>query len=121
MLGTSVVPNPKSYNPLRKISAGSRLDPSSLIKKIVVTSQNCLQKELENELCTRLHKSAKIDYQMANLLRLDAFLFIQVRTPNSPPKLKELGCLKLEITTALLELLGRPLESSMWWICTPSY
>jgi len=52
---------------------------------------------------------------MANLLRPEAFLFIQVRTPNSPPKIKELGFLKLEITAAPLELLGYPLESLMWW------
>ena len=58
-----------------------------IYKKITVTSQNCLQKELENELSTKLHKSAKIYYEMANLLRLEAFLFIQVRTPNSPSKL----------------------------------
>ncbi len=64
---------------------------------------------------TTLHKSAKINYEMANLLRLEAFLFIQVRTPNSAPKLKELGCLKLEITTVPFELLGCLLESSMWW------
>jgi len=56
-------------------------------KKIIVTSQNSLQKELENELSTTLHNSVKIDYEMANLLKLEAFLFIQVRTPNSPPKL----------------------------------
>jgi len=33
VLGTWVGPNPKSYNPLGKISAGSKLDSSSLIKK----------------------------------------------------------------------------------------
>jgi len=48
-------PNPMSYNPLGNISAGSKLDSSLLIKNIIVTSQNCLQKELENELITRLH------------------------------------------------------------------
>jgi len=37
-----------------------------------------------------------------------------VGTPNSPPKLKELGCLELKITAALLDLLGCPLESLMW-------
>lgn len=57
----------------------------------------------------------KIDYEMANLLRPEAFLFIQVRTLNSPLKVKELGCLKLEITVAPLELLGCPLESLMSW------
>lgn len=51
---------------------------------------------------------------MANLLTLEAFLFIQMGTPNSPPKLKELGCLELKITTTLLDLLGYPLESSLW-------
>lgn len=55
VLGTWVGPNPKSYSPLGKIIAGSKLDSSSLKKKIIVTSQNCLQKELENELSTRLH------------------------------------------------------------------
>ena len=85
-----------------------------MIKKKIVTSQNCLQKELENELSTRPHKSAKIDYEMANLLRPEALLFIQVGTPNSPPKLKELGCLELKITTTLLDLFDCPLESSMW-------
>jgi len=35
-------------------------------------------------------------------------------TPNSSPKIKELGCLELKITTTLLDLLGYPLESSMW-------
>jgi len=61
-----------------------------------------------------LHKSAKIYYEIANLLRLEAFLFIQVGTPNNPPKLKELGCLELKIIAALLDLLDCPLESSMW-------
>ena len=84
-----------------------------IYQKITVTSQNCLQKELENEMSTKLHKSAKIYYEMANLLRLEAFLFIQC-TPNSPPKLKERGCLKLKITVALLDLLSCPLESSLW-------
>ncbi len=51
---------------------------------------------------------------MANLLRLEAFLFIQVGTPKSPPKLKELGCLELKIIATLLDLLDYPLESSMW-------
>ena len=36
-------------------------------QKIVVTSQNCLQKEIENELSTKLHKSVKIYYEMANI------------------------------------------------------
>ena len=56
-------------------------------KKIAFTSQNCLQKELENELSTRLQKSVKIYYEMDNLLRLEALLFIEVGTPNNPPKL----------------------------------
>lgn len=51
---------------------------------------------------------------MANLPRLEALLCIQLETPNNPPKLKELGYLKLEIIAALLDLLGYPLESSMW-------
>ena len=64
-----------------------------IYQKIVVTSQNCLQKELESELSTMLQKSAKIYKELDNLLRLEAFLFIQVGTPNNPPKLKELGYL----------------------------
>jgi len=38
-----------------------------IYQKVEVTSQNCLQKELENELSTRLHKSEKIYYEMANI------------------------------------------------------
>ena len=35
-------------------------------------------------------------------------------TPNSTPKIKELGFLELKIITVLLDLVGCPLESSMW-------
>ena len=37
-----------------------------------------------------------------------------METPNSPPKIKELSFLELKITTILLDLVGCPLESSMW-------
>ena len=83
----------QELQPSRKDQCWFKIGFIFIDQKIVVTSQNCLQKELENELSTRLHKSVKIDYEMANLLRLEAFLFKQVGTPNSPPKLKELGCL----------------------------
>lgn len=36
-------------------------------QKIIVTSQNCLQKDLENESSTTLRKSVKIDYEMAKI------------------------------------------------------
>jgi len=47
-----------------------------------------------------LHKSAKIYKEMANILRLEAFLFIKMGTSNSPPKIKELGFLELKINNS---------------------
>ena len=38
-----------------------------IYQKIAVTSKNSLQKEVENELSTMLHKSVQIYYEMAKI------------------------------------------------------